>query len=200
MLGEGVPPTTIEQATTQAGYPVGALQLADELNMELFLKIRDEARTAAGDTYRRHPAEDVIETMVSLGRPGRLRGAGFYDYDDAGSRTGLWAGLADTFPVTVDPRTVDLHELSERMLVIEAVEAARCMEEGVIAQTADANVGSILGIGFPAWTGGVLQYVNGYPGGVAGFVARADELAETYGDRFAPNPLLRKKAENGETF
>ncbi len=86
------------------------------------------------------------------------------------------------------------------MLVIEAVESARCVEEGVIVQTADANIGSIMGIGFPPWTGGVLQYINGYAGGVAGFVSRADELAERYGDRFSPNPLLRKKAENGETF
>jgi 3-hydroxyacyl-CoA dehydrogenase/enoyl-CoA hydratase/3-hydroxybutyryl-CoA epimerase len=200
MLREGIPPATIEQATTQAGYPVGALQLADELNLELFMKIRDEARAAAGDSYRRHPAEDVFEAMVSLGRPGRLRGAGFYDYDAAGTRTGLWAGLADTFPVVADPRALDLHELSERMLVVEAVEAARCMEEGVILRTADANIGSIMGIGYPAWTGGVLQYVNGYPGGVAGFVARAEGFAERHGDRFTPNPLLRKKAENGETF
>ena len=86
------------------------------------------------------------------------------------------------------------------MLVIEAVESARCVEEGVIVQTADANIGSIMGIGFPPWTGGVLQYINGYPGGVAAFVARADEFAEKYGERFTPNPLLRKKAENGETF
>jgi 3-hydroxyacyl-CoA dehydrogenase/enoyl-CoA hydratase/3-hydroxybutyryl-CoA epimerase len=200
MLGEGIPPASIEQAATQAGYPVGALQLADELNLELFLKIRDEARAAAGDGYQRHPAEDVVEAMVARGRPGRLRGAGFYDYDPAGARTGLWSGLADAFPVAIDPRGIDLHELSERMLVIEAVEAARCVEEGVILSAADANIGSIMGIGYPAWTGGVLQYANGYPGGVAGFVARADRLAEKYGDRFTPNPLLRKKAENGETF
>jgi 3-hydroxyacyl-CoA dehydrogenase/enoyl-CoA hydratase/3-hydroxybutyryl-CoA epimerase len=200
MLGEGVHPATIEQATTQAGYPVGALQLADELNLELFLKIRDETRSAAGDTYVRHPAEDVIEKMVELGRPGRLRGAGFFDYDEAGKRIGLWPGLAEHFPVHGDPAAVDLAELSERMLVIEAVESARCVEEGVIVTTADANIGSIMGIGFPPWTGGVLQYVNGYPGGVAAFVARADDLAAKYGARFEPNPLLRKKAENGETF
>ncbi|MDT4996052.1 MAG: 3-hydroxyacyl-CoA dehydrogenase / enoyl-CoA hydratase / 3-hydroxybutyryl-CoA epimerase [Pseudonocardiales bacterium] len=207
MLGEGVPPATIEQATTQAGYPVGALQLADELNLELFVKIRDETRTAvesAGGSYSRHPAEDVVERMVEVGRSGRLKGAGFYDYDDAGRRTGLWAGLADHFPLVDDPSVLDLHELQERMLVVEAVESARCVEEGVIVRTADANIGSIMGIGYPPWTGGVLQYVNGYQGatgtGVAGFVARADELAHAYGERFSPNPLLRKKAENGETF
>ncbi len=199
MLGEGIHPATIEQATTQAGYPVGALQLADELNMELFLKIRNEAREAAeaaGGSYPRHPAEDVVDKMVELGRPGRLRGAGFFDYDENGKRTGLWPGLAEVFPVKGNPADVDLHELEERMLVIEAVESARCVEEGVIDKTADANIGSIMGIGFPPWTGGVLQYINGYQGGVAGFVERADQLAERYGDRFTPNPLLRK----GETF
>src|SRR3954470_2307824 len=200
MLGEGVAPSTIEQATTQAGYPVGVLQLADELNLELFVKIRNEAKEAAGDSYVAHPAEAIVEKMVELGRPGRLRGAGFFDYDEAGKRTGLWPGLAEHFPIQGDPPKVDLSELEERMLVIEAVESARCVEEGVIVQTADANIGSIMGIGFPPWTGGVLQYVNGYPGGVAAFVARAEEFAAKHGSRFEPNPLLRKKAENGETF
>ncbi|HEU5266247.1 MAG TPA: 3-hydroxyacyl-CoA dehydrogenase NAD-binding domain-containing protein [Jatrophihabitans sp.] len=200
MLGEGIAAATIEQATTQAGYPVGALQLADELNLELFLKIRDEARAAAGDAYVRHPAEDVVEQMVALGRPGRLKGAGFFDYDESGKRLGLWAGLAEHFPVVGDPAQVDLHELGERMLVIEAVESARCVEEGVLITTADANIGSIMGIGFPPWTGGVLQYISGYPGGVAAFVARAEEFAARFGPRFEPNPLLRKKAENGESF
>jgi 3-hydroxyacyl-CoA dehydrogenase/enoyl-CoA hydratase/3-hydroxybutyryl-CoA epimerase len=200
MLAEGVPPATIEQATTQAGYPVGALQLADELNMELFQKIRNEAREAAGSSYVGHPAEAVVDKMVELGRPGRLRGAGFFDYDESGKRTGLWPGLAEHFPVIADPASIDLKELEERMLVIEAVETARCVEEGVIVQTADANIGSIMGIGFPAWTGGVLQYINGYPGGIAAFVARAEEFAQKYGTRFEPNPLLRKKAENNEKF
>jgi 3-hydroxyacyl-CoA dehydrogenase/enoyl-CoA hydratase/3-hydroxybutyryl-CoA epimerase len=200
MLGEGVAPATIEQATTQAGYPVGALQLADELNLELFLKIRNETRDAMGEAYVRHPAEDVVEKMVELGRPGRLAGKGFFDYDEAGKRVGLWPGLAEHFPVQGDPAAVDLHELQERMLVMEAVESARCVEEGVVIETADANIGSIMGIGFPPWTGGVLQYINGYPGGVAGFVARANEFTAKYGARFEPNPLLRKKAENGETF
>ncbi len=204
MLGEGIAPSTVEQATTQAGYPVGALQLADELNLELFLKIRNETRDAAGDRYVRHPAEDIVETMVELGRPGRLKGAGFFDYDEAGKRTGLWPGLAEHFPLKGDPSKVDLHELEERMLVIEAIESARCVEENVLITTADANIGSIMGIGFPPWTGGVLQYINGFQGnagsGVAAFVARADEFTSKYGARFEPNPLLRKKAENGDTF
>jgi 3-hydroxyacyl-CoA dehydrogenase / enoyl-CoA hydratase / 3-hydroxybutyryl-CoA epimerase len=203
MLAEGVPPATIEQATTQAGYPVGALQLTDELNMELFVKIRNETRAAieaAGGTFPAHPGEAVVDRMVELGRPGRLRGKGFFDYDADGKRTGLWPGLATEFPSVADPAGVDLHELQERMLFAEVVESVRCLEENVLTTVADANIGSIMGIGFPPWTGGVLQYVNGYPGGVGAFVARADQLAERYGDRFTPSPLLRKKAENGETF
>ncbi|HEV7203183.1 MAG TPA: 3-hydroxyacyl-CoA dehydrogenase NAD-binding domain-containing protein [Jatrophihabitans sp.] len=200
MLGEGISPSTIEQATTQAGYPVGALQLADELNLELFLKIRNETRDAMGDSYVAHPAEAIVEKMVELGRPGRLKGAGFFDYDESGKRLGLWSGLAEHFPVQGDPSQVDLKELEERMLVREAVESARCVEENVLITTADANIGSIMGIGFPPWTGGVLQYINGFPGGVSAFVARADEFAAKFGERFEPNALLRKKAANGETF
>jgi 3-hydroxyacyl-CoA dehydrogenase/enoyl-CoA hydratase/3-hydroxybutyryl-CoA epimerase len=199
MLGEGVPPASIEQATTQAGYPVGALQLADELNMELFAKIRNEARAAAGDSYPEHPGEAVVDEMLALGRPGRLRGAGFFDYHE-GKRTGLWPGLATEFPVRDDPASVDLAELGERMLFAEAIESVRCLAEGVLNTPADANIGSIMGIGFPAWTGGVLQYINGYPGGLAGFVARAEEFAERFGPRFEPPAMLRKRAENGEAF
>ena len=203
MLGEGVPPATIEQATTQAGYPVGALQLTDELNMELFVKIRNESRDAieaAGGVFPAHPGEAVVDRMVEIGRPGRLRGKGFFDYGDDGKRTGLWPGLTTEFPVRDNPADIDLHELQERMLFAEAVDSVRCLEENVLTTVADANIGSIMGIGFPPWTGGVLQYVNGYPGGVAAFVARADQLTERYGERFAPSPLLRKKAENGESF
>ncbi|MDQ1743345.1 MAG: 3-hydroxyacyl-CoA dehydrogenase / enoyl-CoA hydratase / 3-hydroxybutyryl-CoA epimerase [Pseudonocardiales bacterium] len=207
MLGEGVHPATIEQATSQAGYPVGALQLADELNMELFAKIRDEARAAveaAGGSLAAHPGEAVVDRMLALGRPGRLRGAGFYDYDETGKRVGLWPRLAEEFPLQGDPAERDLVELQERMLFAEAVESVRCLEEGVLNTVADANIGSIMGIGFPPWTGGVLQYVNGYRGdtgtGPAGFLARAEQLAERYGERFSPPALLAKKAENGETF
>jgi 3-hydroxyacyl-CoA dehydrogenase/enoyl-CoA hydratase/3-hydroxybutyryl-CoA epimerase len=207
MLGEGVPAASIEQVTTQSGYPVGALQLTDELNMELFVKIRNETREAveaAGGTLPAHPGEAVVDKMLALGRPGRLRGAGFFDYDETGKRTGLWPGLATEFPARGNPAELDLRELGERMLFAEAVESVRCLEEGVLSTVADANIGSIMGIGFPPWTGGVLQYVNGYQGatgtGLPGFLARAEQLTDRYGDRFSPPPLLRKKAENGETF
>ncbi|SOD73419.1 3-hydroxyacyl-CoA dehydrogenase/enoyl-CoA hydratase/3-hydroxybutyryl-CoA epimerase [Jatrophihabitans sp. GAS493] len=203
MVAEGIHPQTIEQAGTQAGYPVGPLQLIDELNMELMVKIRNETRAALladGVDLPIQHGEPIIDKMISLSRAGRLRGAGFFEYDEAGKRTGLWKGLADEFPVQGDPADVDLHELEERFLFVEAIDSARCLEEGVLTSVADANIGSIMGIGFPPWTGGVLQYINGYPGGLSAFVARADELTERYGDRFAPGPLLRKKADNGETF
>jgi len=197
MLAEGVPPAMIEQATTQAGYPVGALQLTDELNLELMAKIRNEARAAAGDGYVDHPGEAVIDRMLGLGRPGRLRGAGFFDYD-GGKRVGLWPGLAEAFPVNPRPEQLVLTELSERMLFAEALESVRCLDEGVLFTVADANIGSIMGIGFPPWTGGVLQYINGY--GLAEFVERADELASRHGARFAAPDSLRKRAESWTQF
>ena len=202
MLAEGVPAATIEQASSQAGYPAPVLQLSDELNMELMTKIRKASREAVeadGGTWTDHPAFAVIDTMIAEGRPSRLKGAGFYEYVD-GKRTGLWPGLAQHFAVRGDPSQLSLRDLQERMLFIESLETVKCLDEGVIESVADANIGSIMGIGFPGWTGGVLQYVNGYEGGVAGFVARARQLAEAYGERFTPPASLEVKAAAGETY
>jgi 3-hydroxyacyl-CoA dehydrogenase/enoyl-CoA hydratase/3-hydroxybutyryl-CoA epimerase len=126
-----------------------------------------------------------------------VKGAGFYDYVD-GRRAGVWTGLVAEFPPQADPASIDLRELEERFLFIEALDAARCVEEGVLTSVADANIGSIMGIGYPAWTGGVLQYINGY--NVATFVVRADDLADRYGERFRPGELLRRMADEGEAF
>jgi 3-hydroxyacyl-CoA dehydrogenase / enoyl-CoA hydratase / 3-hydroxybutyryl-CoA epimerase len=192
MLAEGIDPQTVEQAAAQAGYPAPVLQLMDELTLTLPLKIRDEARTAAGDAYVPHPAEAVLDRLVEeFGRKGRSSGSGFYDYEN-GRRTRLWPGLRTELGAT--NHDVDLHELADRMLVVEAIETQRCLDEGVLTSVADANVGSVLGIGFPPWTGGVVQYVEGFPGGVAGFVARADALAERYGERFRVPASLRSRA------
>jgi 3-hydroxyacyl-CoA dehydrogenase/enoyl-CoA hydratase/3-hydroxybutyryl-CoA epimerase len=202
MLLEGIPAPSIEQASGQAGYPAPVLQLTDELNMELSAKIRKaykDAVEAEGATFTPHPAFAVVDQMLEAGRPGRLRGAGFYEYED-GKRTGLWKGLKDAFPPTDDPASISLKDLEERMLFAEALESVKCLDEGVIESVADANIGSILGIGFPGWSGGVLQYINGYDGGVAGFVARARELAEKYGERFEPPASLVEKAERGESY
>jgi 3-hydroxyacyl-CoA dehydrogenase/enoyl-CoA hydratase/3-hydroxybutyryl-CoA epimerase len=141
----------------------------------------------------------VIDRMIDAGRPGRLEGAGFYEYED-GTRTRLWRGLKEAFPTVGDPSQLSLKDLEERMLVIEALETVKCLDEGVIESVADANIGSIFGIGFPGWSGGVLQYINGYEGGPTGFVARARELAERYGERFEPPASLVEKAERGEIY
>jgi len=203
MLGEGIPAPSIEQASSQAGYPAPVLQLSDELNMKLMRKIRDAAKAAGanGSGWDAHPSEAVIDKMLDeFSRPGRLEGAGFYEYGEDGRRTRLWPGLRDAFPIVDDPSQIELRDLEERMLFIEAIESVKCLDEGVIVSVADANIGSILGIGFPGWTGGVLQYINGYDGGLPGFVARARELAERYGERFEPPASLVEKAERGETY
>jgi 3-hydroxyacyl-CoA dehydrogenase / enoyl-CoA hydratase / 3-hydroxybutyryl-CoA epimerase len=201
MLGEGVAPASIEQAGLQAGYPVGPLQLVDELNLRLMRKVRDETRAAVeadGGTWTPPPAASIIERMIDeFDRAGRAAGAGFYDYDSAGGkRLGIWSGLSSAFAPAGG--AVPFDDLRERMLFAQSIDTVRCFDEGVLTSVADANVGSILGIGFPAWTGGVIQFINQYDGGPAGFVARARELADRYGPRFAPPESLVAKAGKGE--
>ncbi|MFE4593600.1 3-hydroxyacyl-CoA dehydrogenase NAD-binding domain-containing protein [Streptomyces laurentii] len=202
MVGEGIEPASVEQAAAQAGYPAKVLSLMDELTLTLPRKIRNESKKAveeAGGTWTAHPGEAVIDRMVDeFGRPGRSGGAGFYAYGEDGARGKLWPGLREHF--AKPDAEIPFTDMQERMLFAEALDTVRLVEEGVLTSVADANIGSILGIGFPAWTGGVLQYVNGYEGGVAGFVARARELAATYGERFTPPALLVEKAERGEVF
>lgn len=206
MLAEGVQPWTIERATTQAGYPAPVLQLSDELNLELMSKIAAATKAAAerdGSTYDAHPGTVVVDKMIEAGRPGRLRGKGFYDYDESGKRGSIWSGLAELFPVAEEQPSIQ--DCKDRMLFAEALETAKCFEEGVITSAAAANIGSIMGIGFPPMTGGAAQFMTGYEGadgeiGLAAFVARADELAEKYGDRFRPTAYLRELAASGGSF
>ena len=141
--------------------------------------------------------------MVELGRPSRLKGAGFFEYDEDGRRTRMWPGLADEFPVAAT--RMPFQDVKDRMLFAEALETAKCFEEGVITSSAAANIGSIMGIGFPPNTGGAAQFMTGYESasgeiGLAAFVARADELAAAYGDRFRPTDRLREMAATGESF
>lgn len=201
MLGEGAAPSSIEQAGAQAGYPAPPLQLMDELTLTLPQKIRKETRKgveAAGGTWNEHPSEPIVDRMVELGRGGRSAGAGFYEYDEAGKRTRLWPGLSETFGAAQGD--LPFEDMQERMLFAEALETVKCFDEGVLHSIADANIGSIMGIGFPAWTGGVAQYIDGYPGGLPGFVERARILAKAYGDRFAPPASLVEKAEKGQAL
>ena len=194
---EGVSP--VDRAGLLAGrLPAPVLQLTDELNMELARKIRKATRRPSRPRVCRGSSTRlaVVDTMLEEGRAASRR---FYDYED-GRRTGLWKGLKEKFPPVADPSAIDLKELEERMLFIESLETVKCMDEGVIESVADANIGSIFGIGFPGWTGGVLQYINGYEGGLSGFVARANELAAAHGERFTPPASLVEKAERGETY
>jgi 3-hydroxyacyl-CoA dehydrogenase/enoyl-CoA hydratase/3-hydroxybutyryl-CoA epimerase len=202
-LGEGVEPATIEQAGSQAGYPAPPLQLMDELTLTLPRKIRAETKAAVlaeGGTWPEHGSEAVIDAMLDThDRKGRSTGAGFYDYDENGKRTGLWPGLREAFGTgSSDAPAVPFRDLQERMLFAEALETVRCFDEGVLTSVPDANIGSIFGIGFPAWTGGVIQYINGYEGGLKGFNDRARELAELYGPQFTPPQSLVDKADAGE--
>jgi 3-hydroxyacyl-CoA dehydrogenase/enoyl-CoA hydratase/3-hydroxybutyryl-CoA epimerase len=204
MLAEGVHPYSIERATSQAGYPAPVLQLSDELNLELMAKIAKATKDAGGASYVAHPGSDVVDRMLEAGRAGRLRGAGFYDYDESGNRGSIWPGLAELFPVA--EKQIPFRDIKDRMLFAEALETAKCFEEGVIESSAAANIGSIMGIGFPPMTGGAAQFMVGYqdpensdgPIGLAAFLERADELAAAYGDRFQATPWLRDLAAKGE--
>ncbi|WP_440221066.1 3-hydroxyacyl-CoA dehydrogenase NAD-binding domain-containing protein [Dietzia sp. MNB45] len=203
MLAEGIEPATIEQAGRIAGYPAAPLQLSDELNLNLMVKIRQatrDAAEAAGEEFVPDAVDQVILKMVEeIKRSGRAAGAGFYDYAD-GKRAGLWSGLREAFSTSPD-NAPPLQDLVDRMIFAEVLETQKCVDEGVIVDDADANIGSIIGIGFPAWTGGTRQYAKNYsePGakvatGYKGFVARAEELAAKYGERFAPTESLKKLA------
>lgn len=197
MLAEGIPAPVIENAARLAGMPVGPLAVIDETSMSLSVHVMEQTIAdlkAEGKALPPpHPGQAVIERMVKeFKRPGRAGGGGFYEYPKDGKKF-LWPELAKIFG---KPGVAyDVEELKERILYRQAIETARCLQEGVLTTTHDGNIGSIFGIGFPAWTGGALQYVNHV--GAAKFVARADALAKKYGERFAPPSMLRDLAAKG---
>jgi 3-hydroxyacyl-CoA dehydrogenase/enoyl-CoA hydratase/3-hydroxybutyryl-CoA epimerase len=200
MLAEGIPAAAIENAARQAGMPVGPLEVIDQTSLSLSMAVMEQTiadlKAEGKPLPPEHPGQKVIVKMVKeLNRPGRAAGGGFYEYPKDG-RKFLWPELGRIF----NGRGVkwDLEEMKDRILYRQAVETARCLEEGVLSTAHDANIGSIFGIGFPAWTGGAAQFVNSV--GVARFVARADELAKKHGERFAPPKLLRDKAAKGEAL
>ena len=200
-VGEGVEPAFIEHAGSQAGYPAPPLQLSDELTLTLMQKIRKEtvdAQKAEGKDVPDNGSAAVVDKLVDLGRTSKKDGKGFYDYDESGKRTGLWAGLREQF--NSGSTQIPFEDMQERMLFAEALETVKCFDEGVLTSVEDANIGSIFGIGFPAWTGGVIQYINQYEGGLQGFVDRSRELASKYGSQFEPPQSLVDKAAKGEKY
>lgn len=204
LLAEGQHPRAIEMAGLKAGMPVGPLALEDEVSLSLALHVMTQARKdfeAEGREYQPHPGEAVIRKMVEeLDRPGKKAGKGFYDYpaaDDKSGKKQLWPGLAEHFPLADEQ--LSQQEIIDRMLYAQANETARCYEEGVVTEVADANIGSIFGWGFAPFQGGTLQYINSV-GGPEVFVARAKELEARYGERFAPARVLIDMAAKGEKF
>ena len=195
MVEEGIEPMSVERAGTSAGFPSGPLTLLDEVTLSLPRHVADEARKAAeaeGVTLPETAGLALLERMVDeFDRPGRSSGRGFYDYAD-GARGRLWPALRETF--TRDDASVPFADLQDRFRFAMALETAKCFEEGVITSTAAANIGSIFGIGFPPNRGGAARFIENYPGGMSAFVARADELAASYGERFTPSEWLRERA------
>lgn len=196
MLEEGIEPARIENAAIAAGFPVGPLALLDEVTIELPWKIVQEAEGALGASFVRPCAYDVMRRMLyEIRRPGRRHGGGFYEYPAEGPKH-LWSGLSAAFPPARKQPNID--EIRDRLLYIQAIETARCVEEGVVTHPADADLGALLGWGFPAWTGGPLSFIETI--GLAKFVESAERMAAKYGSRFAPTDWLRARAEHGENF
>jgi 3-hydroxyacyl-CoA dehydrogenase/enoyl-CoA hydratase/3-hydroxybutyryl-CoA epimerase len=198
MLMEGVPPAMIENAARMAGLPVGPLALNDEVGIDLSWKILEAAKKDLG-AGAVNPAQDkLIEAMVvKEGRLGRKNGKGFYDYPANGPKS-LWPGLEKIVGKRLDPDLVSVKDLKDRYLFTVALEAARCMEEGIVTDPREADVGSILGFGYAPYSGGALSFIDGM--GLKAFVKRAKELAAKYGPQFAPSDKLKEMAERGETF
>ncbi|EEE37633.1 3-hydroxyacyl-CoA dehydrogenase, C-terminal domain family [Rhodobacteraceae bacterium KLH11] len=196
MITEGVSPVLIDNAARQLGFPVGPIQLNDETSIDLGAKIARATKAAMGDAYPESPADDLIFWMEAEGRLGRKANAGFFDYDDKGKRTQYWTGLQEKYPhADVQP---DLVEVQERLMFAQVLEAVRALEEGVLEDIREGDVGAILGWGFAPWSGGPLSWLDII--GTPYAAERCDQLTEAYGERFTCPPLLREMAEKGQSF
>ena len=197
MLKEGVPPAMIENAARLAGMPVGPLALNDEIALDLAWKILQATKADLGDAYRARAIDAIIEEMVvRRERFGRKNRRGFYDYPESG-RKRLWDGIAEIAP----PRPAEQFDpeiLKQRLLSIQALETARCFEEGVLTDPREGDVGAILGFGYAPWTGGPLSYIDMV--GVDAFVQRCTRFEQQFGARYRPARLLRQMAESGQGF
>jgi 3-hydroxyacyl-CoA dehydrogenase/enoyl-CoA hydratase/3-hydroxybutyryl-CoA epimerase len=201
LLEEGVPPALIDKAGLIAGMPVGPLALADEISLELVYKIGQQTRADLGSAYVERAADRVAAKMVvEFGRLGRKSHAGFYDYLADGQKR-LWPGLAEQFPAKVGAdgtAMISLEEIIERLILVQSVETARCLEEKVLRAPIDADVGAILGWGYPAFRGGPVGWLHTL--GLPAAVAALDRLAAQHGPRFAAPQLLRDMATRGDRF
>ncbi|PMX27470.1 MULTISPECIES: 3-hydroxyacyl-CoA dehydrogenase NAD-binding domain-containing protein [unclassified Pseudomonas] len=198
LLLEGVDPLLIDNLGKQIGMPVGPLTVLDEVSLELMRKVNETQKEMGvfSTVFDNSHSDEVGNILIKdHSRSGRHYGGGFYDYPQDGEKT-IWPGLYDLFYKA--EVSVSVEDIKDRLLFRQVIEAVKCLQEGVLRSVADGNVGSILGIGAPLWTGGFLQFVNGY--GLERFIKRAEELAQAYGDCFAPPALLLEKANAGETL
>ena len=195
MLTEGVSPALIENAARHAGYPVGPLAVQDETSIELGYKIHLQTMEDMGDAYKPGSGWEVSAKLVELERLGKKYGKGFYDYPE-GAKKRLWPGLADLFPVS--DQQPDVEEVKSRLMTIQALDAYRCLEEHVLMSPDDGDIGSILGWGFPPWSGGVFSYIDTV--GIEKFVERCDDYSQRLGERFTVPDSLREKANKKESF
>ncbi|GAA4448345.1 3-hydroxyacyl-CoA dehydrogenase NAD-binding domain-containing protein [Nibrella saemangeumensis] len=194
LLKDGVNPVLIENAGKDAGMPVGPLAVTDEVALDLVYKISGQA-VHDGVLQETDTSYRIGKTFVDLGRLGKKAKAGFYEYPEDGKKY-LWLGLSDLFPVSEQQPAIE--EVKKRLLYRQAIETVRCFEEGVIRTKLDADLGSVLGWGFPPYTGGTLSFVEFV--GTDNFVRECDRLADTYGERFRPTDRLRQLADHGENF
>jgi len=196
LLAEGVAPALIDKAGLIAGMPVGPLALTDEVSLELVYKVARQTRADLGAAYVEPPSAPLVKRMVEqLGRLGRKVGKGFYDYPVEGGKR-LWPGLAEHFPPRAEQPGVE--EIVERLILIQSVETARCLAEKVLNRPLDADVGAILGWGYPPFRGGPIGWIHTL--GVAQFVAACQRLTAQCGPRFTPPPFLMEMAAKGESF
>jgi len=196
MVAEGVAPALVENAAKMVGMPLGPLQLVDETSIDLGVKIAKATQAAMGDAYPDGAVDDVLFWMADAGRLGRKSASGFYAYDEKGKRTGLWDGLAAQYPVA--ETQPDVTEVQHRLLMAQVLEAVRALDEGVLEDIREGDVGAILGWGFAPWSGGPFSWLDIIGANKA--VEICDGLTKTYGERFSTPDLLREMAKKGETF
>jgi 3-hydroxyacyl-CoA dehydrogenase/enoyl-CoA hydratase/3-hydroxybutyryl-CoA epimerase len=196
LLKDGVKPALIENAAVHAGMAIGPLAVIDEVTIELIYKVDKQSRADLGDDYGAPSDIDVAHKMVDeLDRLGKRYGKGFYEYP-ADARKNLWEGLSDIFPVAKKQPSAE--EVKKRILYVQALDSARCYFEGVLSDPVDADLGSILGWGFPTWTGGTISLIETV--GLSEFVKECDRMEAKYGPRFNVPDRLRKMAEDGTAF